>query len=79
MHTARDDNGATCGTPDSLGAVALHDVSIPVHPGMIIYRNNPGVEVVADSGDEAVAAAAVEAEDILEQRAETIPQRLAQL
>ncbi len=30
---------------DSLGTVALHDVSVPVHPGMIIYRRNPGVEV----------------------------------
>ena len=29
----------------SLVAVALHDVSIPIHPGMIIYRNNPGVEL----------------------------------
>jgi arylformamidase len=25
--------------------VALHDVSIPIHPGMIIYRKNPGVEL----------------------------------
>jgi arylformamidase len=25
--------------------VALHDVSIPVHPGMVIYRGNPGVEI----------------------------------
>jgi len=25
--------------------VALHDVSIPVRPGMIIYRGNPGVEL----------------------------------
>lgn len=25
--------------------MALHDVSIPVRPGMIIYRRNPGVEV----------------------------------
>jgi arylformamidase len=30
---------------DSLGTVALHDVSVPVRPGMIIYRGNPGVEV----------------------------------
>jgi arylformamidase len=30
---------------DSLVAVALHDVSVPVNPGMIIYRRNPGVEV----------------------------------
>ncbi len=55
MQTARDDNGAACGTPDSLDAVALHDVSIPVHPGMIIYRKNPGVEVeralTIDGGD----------------------------
>ena len=29
----------------SLVAVALHDVSIPIHPGMIIYRKNPGVEL----------------------------------
>lgn len=26
-------------------AVALHDVSVPVRPGMVIYRGNPGVEV----------------------------------
>lgn len=25
--------------------VALHDVSVPIHPGMIIYRGNPGVEL----------------------------------
>ncbi|HET6830323.1 MAG TPA: cyclase family protein [Solirubrobacterales bacterium] len=25
--------------------MALHDVSIPVHPGMVIYRGNPGVEL----------------------------------
>ena len=55
MQTARDDNGATGGTPDSLVAVALHDVSIPVRPGMIVYRGNPGVEVeralTIDGGD----------------------------
>lgn len=31
--------------PDSLAAVALHDISVPVRPGMIIYRRNPGVEL----------------------------------
>jgi arylformamidase len=35
--------------------VALHDVSIPIHPGMIIYRKNPGVELeralAIDGGD----------------------------
>lgn len=35
--------------------MTLHDVSIPVRPGMIIYRRNPGVEVeralTIDSGD----------------------------
>ena len=55
MQTARDDNGATGGTPDSLVAVALHDVSIPIRPGMIVYRGNPGVEVeralTIDGGD----------------------------
>ena len=25
--------------------MALHDVSVPIHPGMIIYRKNPGVEL----------------------------------
>ncbi len=25
--------------------MALHDVSVPVHPGMVIYRGNPGVEI----------------------------------
>ena len=52
MQTDRDDNGAT---PDSLVPVALHDVSIPVRPGMIVYRGNPGVEVeralTIDGGD----------------------------
>ena len=55
MQTDRDDNGATGGTPDSLVAVALHDVSIPIRPGMIVYRGNPGVEVeralTIDGGD----------------------------
>ena len=55
MQTARDDNGAAGGSPDSLVAVALHDVSIPIHPGMIIYRRNPGVAVeralTIDGGD----------------------------
>lgn len=35
--------------------MALHDVSIPIHPGMIIYRKNPGVELeralTIDGGD----------------------------
>jgi len=55
VQTDRDDNGAACGSPDSLVIVALHDVSVPVHPGMIIYRGNPGVEVeralTIDGGD----------------------------
>ncbi len=55
MQTGPDDNGAAGGTPDSLGPVALHDVSIPVRPGMIIYRRNPGVVVeralTIDGGD----------------------------
>lgn len=25
--------------------MALHDVSIPIHPGMVIYHDNPGVEI----------------------------------
>ena len=25
--------------------MALHDVSVPSHPGMVIYRDNPGIEV----------------------------------
>jgi arylformamidase len=29
--------------------MALHDVSIPIHPGMVIYRGNPGVEIELDS------------------------------
>lgn len=29
--------------------MALHDVSVPVHPGMVIYHDNPGVEIVLDS------------------------------
>ncbi len=48
MQGDRDDNGGggRCGRSEgSLVAVALHDVSIPVHPGMIIYRKNPGVKV----------------------------------
>ena len=40
---------------DRLASVALHDVSVPVHPGMIIYRRNPGVEfervLSIDAGD----------------------------
>ena len=29
--------------------MALHDVSIPIHPGMVIYHDNPGVEIELDS------------------------------
>lgn len=29
--------------------MALHDVSIPIRPGMIIYDGNPGVEIELDS------------------------------
>lgn len=25
--------------------MGLHEVSVPAHPGMVIYRNNPGIEV----------------------------------
>lgn len=25
--------------------MALHDVSVPIHPGMVIYHDNPGVEI----------------------------------
>jgi arylformamidase len=30
---------------DNLVTVALHDVSVPIRPGMPIYRGNPGVEL----------------------------------
>ena len=29
--------------------MALHDVSIPIRPGMVIYHDNPGVEIELDS------------------------------
>lgn len=29
--------------------MALHDVSVPIHPGMVIYHDNPGVEIELDS------------------------------
>jgi arylformamidase len=29
--------------------MALHDVSIPIRPGMVIYHDNPGVEIDLDS------------------------------
>jgi arylformamidase len=29
--------------------MALHDVSVPVHPGMVIYHDNPGVGIELDS------------------------------
>jgi len=55
VQTEPDDNGVRGGTPDSLVAVALHDVSIPLRPGMIIYRGNPGFDVeraqAIDDGD----------------------------
>jgi len=29
--------------------MALHDVSVPIHPGMVIYHDNPGVSIELDS------------------------------
>lgn len=39
--------------------VALHDVSVPIHPGMVIYHDNPGVEVERASAIAAGAGANV--------------------
>lgn len=39
--------------------MSLHDVSVPIHPGMVVYHDNPGVEIELASSIAAGATANV--------------------